>query len=48
MARTGRYNYSPMTSKRLTMRRTLADRIRGWFYMRRRETPDIFGVTGYR
>lgn len=48
MARTGRYTYCPMTSKRLTMRRTLADRFRAWRIMRRRETPDVFGITGYR
>ena len=48
MARTGRYTYCPMTSGRLTMRPTLAERIRAWVRMRRRETPDVFGVTGYR
>lgn len=49
MARTGRYSYCPMTSKRLTMRITLADRIRAWKCERerRRETPDVYMVTGY-
>lgn len=48
MAQRGRYSYCPMTSGRLTMRRTLADRIRAWWLMRKRETPDVFRVTGYR
>lgn len=48
MARTGRYTFCPMTSRRLTMRRTMADRIRAWWLMRKRETPDVFCVTGYR
>jgi len=48
MAQTGRYSYCPMTSRRLTMRRTLADRIRAWRRMRKRETPDVFCFTGYR
>ena len=48
MARTGRYIFCPMTSKQLKMRFSLADRIRAWRTMRRRETPDVFGFTGYR
>lgn len=48
MARTGRYIFCPMTSKKLKMRLSLADRIRAWITMRRRETPDVFGFTGYR
>ena len=40
-----RYCYCPMTAKRIGRRVTLAERFRLW--MRRREKPDLYMVTGF-
>lgn len=42
---TSRYVYCPMTSKRLSMRITLADRIRRMF--QHHEKPDVYPIVGY-
>lgn len=46
---TGRWVFTPMTQARIGFRKTLKDRIRGWMIGReqRKNTPDIFRVTGY-
>lgn len=40
-----RYVYCPMTSKRLSMKVTLIDRIKRYF--RKTEKPDLFPICGY-
>ena len=47
MATTGRYVYCPMTSKRLTMRVSVAERIMVWFRRRNMDRSDVYTVTGY-
>lgn len=44
---TGRYVYTPMTSKKLGHRVTIMDRIRRWNAQRKQEQPDLIRVTGF-
>lgn len=46
---TSRYCYCPMTSRRLAMKITLADRIKRHIrrLMIRREVPDVYPICGY-
>lgn len=46
---TGRWVFTPMTRSRIGFKKTLRDRFMGWKIHReqRRDTPDIFRVTGY-